>query len=208
MRSVLGRCRRSHTAAAAYTALFLALGGTAYATVTVTSEDIVDETIRSQDIAAQAVTTPDIAKSAVTVDRMHDFSVNSAKVVDNSLSGPDVANGSLTGWDVANESLTGSDLDLDVKTVEASTRESVWMNPYLKTATVECPAGNTAIAGGGRITPDDAEPGGLGMAMWDALQLVESRPLGDNKWLATAATSHPPNMDLWTLTVYARCAAL
>jgi hypothetical protein len=49
MRSILTRCRRSHTVAAADTALILALGGTAYAANQVTSEDIVDETIRAQD---------------------------------------------------------------------------------------------------------------------------------------------------------------
>jgi hypothetical protein len=92
-----------------------------------------------------------------------------------------------------------------VKTVEATTRDAIWMQPHLKAATVKCPAGYTAIGGGGRIRPDDMfDFGGL----FDALQLVESRPVDDDGWTVVAATLHPPANDRWTLTAYARCAAL
>ena len=50
--------------AVAYLALFVALGGTAYAANTVGSDDIIDESIQSVDIKNQTITTKDIAGAA------------------------------------------------------------------------------------------------------------------------------------------------
>jgi hypothetical protein len=55
-----------HGTAVAYLALFIALGGTAYAANTVGSDDIIDESIQSVDIKNQTVTTKDIAGADVT----------------------------------------------------------------------------------------------------------------------------------------------
>jgi hypothetical protein len=57
IRSLLRRCLRYHTLAAAYVALVLALGGTAYAAITVTGENIVDGSITSADIGPPEVKT-------------------------------------------------------------------------------------------------------------------------------------------------------
>ena len=50
MRSTLKRLFRSHTTAVAYLALFVALGGSAYAAVTITGKNIKDATITGKDI--------------------------------------------------------------------------------------------------------------------------------------------------------------
>jgi hypothetical protein len=55
-----------HGTVVAYVALFVALGGTAYAANTVGSDDIIDDSIQSVDIKDQTVTTKDIAGVNVT----------------------------------------------------------------------------------------------------------------------------------------------
>ena len=54
-----------HATVVAYLALFIALGGTAYAVNTVRSEDIVDGQVRNADLAKGAVTSSKIARGAV-----------------------------------------------------------------------------------------------------------------------------------------------
>ena len=228
MRSLLRRCRRSHTAAAAYTSLFLALGGTAYAAAT--SEDIVDETIQTQDIG----------KQAVTLDRMHDYSVNGAKVVDNSLSSPDIANGSLNSWDIFDgslttsdladgsltteklayesvtgakvrngslsgfeireDSLTGTQIDLQVRRVIEYTAE----DPWYKSAEASCPAGYTVLGGGGEVRSSTS---GDGVDRY--IQLNSSGPiLGGAGWRAAASKVDAQGNYPFALTVSAICAKL
>jgi hypothetical protein len=50
MRSMFGRMFRRHTTVVAYLALFAALGGSAYAAVTVTGKDIKNGTITGKDV--------------------------------------------------------------------------------------------------------------------------------------------------------------
>ena len=50
MRSTLRRLARRHTTAVAYLALFAALGGSAYAAVTVTGKQIKDGTVTGKDV--------------------------------------------------------------------------------------------------------------------------------------------------------------
>ena len=50
MRSILKRLSGRHTTAVAYLALFAALGGSAYAAVTVTGKNIKDGTITGKDV--------------------------------------------------------------------------------------------------------------------------------------------------------------
>jgi hypothetical protein len=85
---------RSHLIASV--ALFVALGGSAYAANTVASEDIIDGAVTSVDVQDDGLTGVDIRGLA------------GADVDDNSLTGDDVRN--LTGDDVQNESLTGADV--------------------------------------------------------------------------------------------------
>jgi hypothetical protein len=85
---------RSHLLASV--ALFVALGGSAYAANTVASEDIVDGSVASVDVQDEGLTGIDIRGLA------------GADVDDNSLTGDDVRG--LTGDDVQNDTLTGADV--------------------------------------------------------------------------------------------------
>jgi hypothetical protein len=55
MRSILKRLSRRHATAVAYLALFVALGGSAYAAVTITGKEIKDATITGRDIKNQSL---------------------------------------------------------------------------------------------------------------------------------------------------------
>jgi hypothetical protein len=140
------RRARHHTVVAAYLALFIALGGSAYAVTSITSDDIVDETIQSRDIGTGAVDRDEIREDAVTLHRLRYDSVNSSKVINGSLSGGDIANGGLSGYDLADGSVKAADLGLTTVTAESSA-EAV----YQKTVTAYCPAGKNALGGGGHI---------------------------------------------------------
>jgi hypothetical protein len=65
MRSILGRLFRRHTTAVAYLALFVALGGSAYAAVTVTGKNIKDATVTGRDIKNQSLGTNKLSPAAV-----------------------------------------------------------------------------------------------------------------------------------------------
>lgn len=75
MKRLIGRLP-SHATVAAYLALFVALGGTAYAVATVGSSDIQNNAIHSWHIAPGQVKKSDI----------HTNAIDSSKVVDGSLS--------------------------------------------------------------------------------------------------------------------------
>jgi hypothetical protein len=65
MRSILKRLFRRHATAVAYLALFVALGGSAYAAVTVTGKNIKDATITGRDIKNQSVGTNKLSAATV-----------------------------------------------------------------------------------------------------------------------------------------------
>jgi hypothetical protein len=101
------------TNAIASVALFMALGGSAYAADTVFSSDIVDGEVRSVDVEDNGLTGTDVR------------GLGGADVTDESLTGADVGGltsadvsgltsadiSGLTGADVNSNSLTGSDID-------------------------------------------------------------------------------------------------
>ena len=84
---MLGIRRPGHGTAVAYVALFIALGGTAYAANTVGSDDIIDNSIQSVDIKDKDLKGVDLAKGAVTT----------ATVKDNSLTTADIAGADSSG---------------------------------------------------------------------------------------------------------------
>ena len=65
MRSILGRIFRRHSTGVAYLALFVALGGSAYAAVTVTGENIKDATITARDVKNQSLGKNKLTPAAV-----------------------------------------------------------------------------------------------------------------------------------------------
>ena len=66
MRSILKRLSRRHSTAVAYLALFAALGGSAYAAVTVTGKNIKDGTITGKDVKNRSLGTNKLSATAVS----------------------------------------------------------------------------------------------------------------------------------------------
>jgi Collagen triple helix repeat (20 copies) len=66
MRSIIKRLSRSHGTAVAYLALFAALGGTAYAAVTVTGKNIKDGTVTGKDVKNRSLGTSKLSATAVS----------------------------------------------------------------------------------------------------------------------------------------------
>jgi hypothetical protein len=209
MRSLLRRCFRHHTPAAAYVALVLALGGTAYAAITVTGENIVDGSITSADIGTSEVKTTNLAPDGVSTDKLGTAAVTDSKVADESLTGNDVKNGSLTGLDVrdgllggadlADNSVKGEDIDLEVYRSVQITPESVNVD---KTAEATCAPGWTVLGGGGRVTNSV-----LGSGIEKYVKLSSSSPSSSGQGWRVAATSRGSDAAPWfSLTAYAICA--
>jgi len=65
-RSILGLLSRGHRTAVAYLALFAALGGSAYAAVTVTGKNIKDGTITGRDVKNRSLGTTKLSTTAVS----------------------------------------------------------------------------------------------------------------------------------------------
>jgi hypothetical protein len=65
MRSTLRRIASRHTTAVAYLALFAALGGSAYAAVTVTGKQIKDGTVTGKDVKNRSLAAGDLSASAL-----------------------------------------------------------------------------------------------------------------------------------------------
>jgi Collagen triple helix repeat (20 copies) len=66
MRSILKRLSRRHSTAVAYLALFAALGGSAYAAVTVTGKNIKDGTVTGKDVKNRSLGTSKLSATAVS----------------------------------------------------------------------------------------------------------------------------------------------
>jgi hypothetical protein len=66
MRSILRRISRRHGTAVAYVALFAALGGSAYAAVTVTGKDIKNGTITGKDVKNRSLGKSKLSPTAVS----------------------------------------------------------------------------------------------------------------------------------------------
>ena len=66
MRHILRRLARRHGTAVAYLALFAALGGSAYAAVTVTGKNIKDGTVTGRDVKNSSLGTSKLSPSAVS----------------------------------------------------------------------------------------------------------------------------------------------
>ncbi len=97
--------RPSHGTVIAYLALFVALGGTAYAVNTVRSTDIVDGEVASVDIKDQDIRSADVKDQSLTT-----FDVST-------FLGADIVDGTLTDKDVGSASYRN--LAVDVGTISA-----------------------------------------------------------------------------------------
>jgi endosialidase-like protein len=107
-------------------ALFVALGGSAYAANTVFSTDIVDGEVKSVDIGTGEVKSLDVANGVLTSDDLAPNSVGSAKITDRQVKNDDlsvgasssntIADGGIQGIDVKDGTLTIPKLSFDPAT--------------------------------------------------------------------------------------------
>src|SRR3954451_14808218 len=96
-------------------ALFVALGGTAYAVNTVNSSDIVDGQVKSVDVGDNEVKSADVKDQSLTTFDVSTFL--GADVVDGTLTGADVADGSLDLNDVGTDTVIQN---LNIGTIPAT----------------------------------------------------------------------------------------
>jgi hypothetical protein len=104
--------RPSHGTVVAYMALFVALGGTAYAVNTVGSADIIDGQVKSVDIGDGEVGSADVKDNSLNTFDVHSFL--GVDVVDETLTGVDIKNGSLKDEDVGQGSFVNFRADIGV----------------------------------------------------------------------------------------------
>ena len=99
-------------------ALFVALGGTAYAANTVNSSDIVDGQVKSVDVGDGEIGSADVKDGSLNTFDVHSFlgvdvvdgSLTGADVQDNSLQFNDIGSQSVGSDEVVNDSLLQSDI--------------------------------------------------------------------------------------------------
>ena len=103
--------RPSHATVVAYLALFVALGGSAYAVTRVGSRQIVDNSIRSKDLRDNGVRGRDVRNGSLGGDDLRADSVSGFQVA--GLTGADVAPDSLTGSDIADLETSDGVVKLD-----------------------------------------------------------------------------------------------
>ncbi|HEY7256086.1 MAG TPA: hypothetical protein VH476_05330 [Solirubrobacterales bacterium] len=101
MRKRIKLGRPGHSAVVAYLALFLALGGSAYAF------HLGKNSVGPKQLKKNSVTGPKIKSNAVSGAKIAGNAVDGSKVKDGSLTGSDIQPGSLTGANINQSSLTG-----------------------------------------------------------------------------------------------------
>lgn len=152
-------------------ALFVALGGTAFAAVKLGPGQV-----KSVNIANQAVTNPKIKTQAVTSGKIKNGGVNALDIGAGQVTSQKIATGAVTGKKIgkkavsprtiaeeavtagklANESVVASKLASSlyaqlVKNVTYVNGESLTDNAIAKSAEAVCPSGKQAIGGGARV---------------------------------------------------------
>jgi hypothetical protein len=115
------RARMTFANVTSLLALFVALGGTAYAAATIGSDDVIDDSLLSEDIKNATIKGVDVAPNTLSSTRVIDGTLLSADVQDEALTAADIKNGtigssdvganSLGGGRIADNSLKGADID-------------------------------------------------------------------------------------------------
>jgi hypothetical protein len=91
----------------AYLALFVALGGTAYAAATIGTDDVINDSLLSEDIKNASLTGGDLREGTIGSGRVANDSLTSADVKDDTLRADDILNGTIGSSDIAANSLGG-----------------------------------------------------------------------------------------------------
>jgi hypothetical protein len=192
----------TYTDVIATLALFVALGGSSYAALTITGGDIRNGTLTGSDLKDESVTRRDVDNSTITGSDLKDRSVTSSDIDDESLRATDLKAGQAAAGPTGPQGAPGE--------TRAPTRRAV--DVLLRTgetaeATAGCEPGEVAVGGGaghdGR--PDDFvailadEPlKADGSPPADGQPATQWRAIGQNTLLAG-----PPEA---RMTVYVLCA--
>lgn len=204
------------------TALFIALGGTAYAAVklkpnqvkavniakqavtnakiktqAVTSGKIKNGGVVNADLGAGAVTSSNLAKEAVTSGALAKKAVTEAKL------GPE----SVGTGKIDNEAITSAKISATVwkqliKNVTYVTETSANNSEEEKSITATCPSGKEAIGGGARINSPSTVKVAVN-ATYPAVAANNAR----TGWIATGRET-PEEAGNWQIVAYAICAEL
>lgn len=202
-------------------ALFVALGGTAFAAM-----KLAPGQVKTVNIAKQAVTNAKIKRQAVTSGKIKNGGVNALDIGAGQVTGEKIPNGAVigkkiarkavsprtiaeeavTGGKLANEAVTASKLApalytqlvRNVAYVNASSASNSEPN---KTVTASCPAGKQVIGGGVRLEGELAE-----------VSVTGSFPVSSGAlrtgWEGIAHETGGGQPGSWSVTAFAVCAEL
>ena len=189
-------------------AVFIALGGAAYAANTVSSSDIVDNQVYSADVrndtlAGGGLAAADLRSGSVGTAEVSTGGVQSVDIQDQSLTGADIADGALKTPDLATNAVTSGKIanrqvkrdDLDPAAITGGITPVVAASANndmgIKEVTADCPPGKKVTGGGYVLNGGDPA-------------VYRSYAVDEDSWLVRAidATTTLP----WQLTVTAVCA--
>ncbi|HEX5593094.1 MAG TPA: hypothetical protein VFX35_07080 [Solirubrobacterales bacterium] len=202
-------------------ALFVALGGVAYAAV-----KIPPNAVKARNIANQAVTNPKIKREAVTSGKIRNGGVNAVDLGAGQVTNEKLATGAVTGKKIAKKAVSERTLANEAVTVGKLGKEAVdaskisaslWAqlvrnvayessssasnSEANKTATANCPKGKEAIGGGVRLEGELAE-----------VAVTGSYPLSTGSsrtgWEAVAHETGPGQPNNWSVVAFVVCAEL
>jgi len=201
-------------------ALFLALGGAAYAAKTA-------GTVKTKNLANGAVTTPKLRNGAVTTSKLRNGAVIGTKIAPATIGSSQLANGSVRSGQLGGQVVTEPKLKNGavsesklgsgsvssgklaptflaqlVRNVTYVTETSLNDSENEKNVTAKCPAGKEAIGGGARINSSAK----VAVAVNASYPLVDSSN-GRIGWIAGGRET-PEEAETWQVVAYAICAEL
>jgi len=202
-------------------ALFVALGGVAYAAVKIPVNGV-----KTRNIAPQAVTNPKIKREAVTSGKIKNGGINaldigagqvtnekigtgavsSKKIAKKAVTNRTLAEESVTTGKIAKESIEASKISTSlwvqlVRNVAYVNTSSITNDEQNKTATAECPKGKEAIGGGVRLEGELKEVAVTGSYPFSS---------GNSRtgWTGIAHESGAGPYGDWSIVAFAVCAEL
>ncbi|CAA9526534.1 MAG: Phage tail fiber protein [uncultured Solirubrobacteraceae bacterium] len=199
------RRQLSYSNVVASLALFIALGGTSYAALTITGKNVKNESLTSADIKNRSLLSKDfkpgqlVAGAPGAVGPQGSPGATGPKG-DKGDAGPQGPKGETGATGATGDTgATGSTGLTDVSRTAISTPLN--NTEDIKVATAECPAGKQAIAGGATIIA----PGLFSFPFESSERaiLLESTPTGTNAWRAKAVERVDSS---WGVRVYVVCA--
>lgn len=186
-------------------ALFVALGGTSYAAITITGKNVKNGSLTGADLKNESVTTADIKNgSLLTKDfkagQLPNFTAASTQPGpagpkgDTGATGPAGPKGDK--GDTGATGATGATGSPGLSQVERVSASSAMDSDSPKTVTATCPAGKSMIAGGYRI---------IGQA--GNIVVDENEPVSNVSWSARAYEISTTTSD-WLLRTWVICAVV